>query len=73
MNSWVLIIAFFSPSGEWMSKVAEGPIKTEAECRARELTINTTPQSPKVMMFRGFCVTHDHWTGKKPMPDVALD
>lgn len=73
MNSWILIVAFFSPSGEWMTKVTEGPINTEQECRARELKINSTPQLANTTMFRGLCVTHDHWTSKKPMDNVALD
>ena len=70
MDAWILIIALFSPTGEWQTQYAEGPLKTEQECkqRAKELKYDRTK-----LIIKGICVTHEHWTGKKYMPGVGLD
>jgi len=70
-GSWVLIIALFSPEGEFVEKYAEGPMsKTRCEQQVTELNqINTRV----TYQFRSICVTRDHWLGKAPMPGVGLD
>jgi len=70
MNTWVLIVAIFGQDGAWLNKYVEGPIKTQQECVQR---VKSLPVKHNEMIFKGICVTFDHWTGKKPMPNVALD
>lgn len=71
MNSWVLIIAIFNPAGEWQHQYTESHA-TKKACAARSLVVSKTGSDNKYLV-RGICVTHDHWTGKKPMPGVNLD
>ena len=40
---WILVISMFSPSGEFMQKYNEGPIKTEKECIARKTEFSKQP------------------------------
>jgi hypothetical protein len=72
MDAWVLIIAMFGQDGKWVDQYVEGPIDTQQECAQRKYIIDSESTSA-AMTFKGLCVTHDHWTGKKFMPDVALD
>jgi len=71
MNSWVLIIAMYSPAGDFVSK-STVDLASQSACEA------VRTQLPKINDImgtsrKGVCVTHDHWTGKKPMAGVALD
>jgi len=70
MTEWVLIIAMFSPGGDFIDKYAEGPIATKAECVSRQQALKPTGLQ---VQLKGLCVTKDHWTGKKQMPGVAYD
>lgn len=71
MNSWVLIIAIFNPSGVWQHQYTERH-DTQQLCTARSKAVETVTADNKYLV-RGICVTQDHWTGKKPMPGVNLD
>jgi hypothetical protein len=71
MNSWVLIIAIFNPAGEWQHQYTEQH-NTKKSCTARSKAVEIVTPNNKYLV-RGICVTHDHWTGKKPMPGVELD
>ncbi len=71
MNSWVLIIAIFNPSGVWQHQYTERH-DTAQLCTARLKAVETVTANNKYLL-RGICVTQDHWTGKKPMPGVNLD
>jgi sialic acid synthase SpsE len=71
MNAWVLIIAIYSPAGDFMSK-STVDFASQSACEAVRI------QQPKINDImgtsrKGVCVTHDHWTGKKTMSGVALD
>jgi hypothetical protein len=71
MIEWVLIIAMFSPQGEFMSKHAQGPL-TKAECE-RQVQELKNIRGTVGQRFKGLCVTRDHWEGKKQMTGVAYD
>jgi hypothetical protein len=67
---WVLIIMMSTPGGDFIDKRVE-VVQNRAQCYARmAATPKITPM--KIHQFP-ICVTMDHWTGKKPMPGVALD
>ena len=70
MNTWVLIIAIFGQDGNWVRQYTEGPINTQQECAQRAANLKFSAGGST---FKGICVTHDHWTGKTYMPNVALD
>jgi hypothetical protein len=67
---WVLLVMMSTPGGDFIDKRVEF-VKTKAECHAR---MTTTPRVTLMQIRQSpICVTMDHWTGKKPMPGVALD
>ena len=67
---WVLIIMMSTPGGDFIDKRVE-VVQNRAECLAR---MATTPRITPIKVHQTpICVTMDHWTGKKPMPGVALD
>jgi hypothetical protein len=67
---WVLIIMMSTPGGDFIDKRVEF-VRNQAECHARmAVTARVTPMQIRQTPI---CVTMDHWTGKKPMPGVALD
>ena len=67
---WVLIIMMSTPGGDFIDKRVE-VVQNRAECYAR---VAATPKvTPMGILQSPICVTRDHWTGKKPMPGVALD
>jgi len=57
MNSWILIIAMYSPGGDFLN------IKVQL----------SQLDSPMQVKHKGLCVTKAHWEGKKQMPGVAYD
>jgi hypothetical protein len=68
--NWVLIIMLSTPGGDFIDKKVEY-VQTQVQCRAMakqvdRITLMGVHQHP-------ICVTMDHWTGKNPMPGVALD
>jgi len=67
---WVLIIMMSTPGGDFIDKRVE-VVQNRAECYARMAT--TAKVAPMGILQSPICVTMDHWTGKKPMPGVALD
>ena len=72
MNTWILIIAMYSPGGDYMDKsIVE--FKSRTDCEAVRVQLPNLDRHPLSVRHRGLCVTKDHWTGKKPMPGVALD
>lgn len=69
MNEWVLIIAFFSPGGDFMDKIVFD-YATKKECIVAR---DRVPVKGLYGSQHSLCITKDHWTGKQPMPNVALD
>ena len=69
--SWILIVAMYSPAGDFMSKDI---IKFESQkaCEAVKVQLSNLDQLMRVR-HKGLCVTRDHWEGKKQMPGVAYD
>lgn len=71
MNQWVLIIAMFSPGGDFLDK-RHVVLNDKQACQRAKVAVETT-ESPMGIKVKGLCVTMDHWTGKKVMPGVPLD
>ncbi len=69
--SWILIIAMYSPAGDFMGKNTVG-FNNQKECEAVKVQLVKLDHPMKVS-HKGLCVTRDHWEGKKKMPDVNLD
>ena len=71
MYSWVLIIAMYSPAGDFVGK---DTIKFESQkaCEAAKAQLPNLDY-PLRVKHKGLCVTRDHWEGKKQMPGVAYD
>jgi hypothetical protein len=68
--NWVLIIMMSTPGGDFIDKRVEF-LRTKAECQVR---LSETPRMTLMRVKQDpVCVTMDHWTGKKQMPNVALD
>lgn len=68
--NWILIVAMFSPAGDYMDKYTLGPM-SEKQCIQEKSRL-----SERVIMGvsrKGICVTEAHWNGTKPMPNVAHD
>ena len=71
MNEWILIIALFSPAGDFMNKnIVE--FKTRQDCEAVRVQLPRL-DSPFGVKHQGVCVTRQHWLGKQKMPGVAYD
>ena len=67
---WVLIIMMSTPGGDFIDKRVEFT-RNRSECHAR---MAATPRvAPMGIRQTPICVTMDHWTGKKPMANVAPD
>jgi hypothetical protein len=71
MNSWILIIALYSPAGDFMSKDTMY-FNSKKECEAVRVQLPNLDH-PLRVKHKGLCVTRDHWEGKKKMPNVAYD
>jgi hypothetical protein len=69
--SWVLIIAMFSPGGDFISKQTINFV-SKKDCEAVRIQLSNLDQ-PMHVKHKGLCVTRDHWEGKKQMPSVAHD
>ena len=68
--NWVLIVMLSTPGGDFIDKKVEF-VQTQAECQT--LAQQTARMTPMGVRQHPLCVTMGHWTGKKPMPGVALD
>ena len=71
MNTWILIIAMYSPGGDFINKTSI-EFKTTKDCEAVKIQLAQL-DSPMQIKHKGLCVTRDHWEGKKQMPGVAYD
>lgn len=69
IEQWMLIVALFSPGGDFIGKFVDGPF-TKAECVEKKNKLKPTALN---VQLKGLCVTKDHWDGKKQMTGVALD
>jgi len=69
--SWILIIAMYSPAGDFMSKNTIG-FNSQKDCEAVRLQL-TNLDNPLKVRHKGLCVTKEHWEGKKKMPGINLD
>jgi hypothetical protein len=71
MNSWILIIAMYSPGGDFINKSTLS-FTNKSECEAVRKQLPTLDH-PFHVQHKGLCVTRAHWEGKKQMPGVAYD
>ena len=71
MIEYVLIMAFFSPGGDFMSKQAISQ-KDRATCE-QSLSVVQNQVTPLGGRIRALCVTKTHWEGKALDKGVALD
>jgi hypothetical protein len=69
--SWVLIIAMYSPAGDFMSQDIV-KLDSRRTCEAIRAQLPSLDH-PMRVKHKGLCVTKDHWEGKKQMPGVAYD
>jgi len=69
--SWVLIIAMYSPAGDFMGKDTL-TFNSQKDCEAVKLQLPKLDH-PLRVKHKGLCVTKEHWEGKKKMPNVDLD
>jgi hypothetical protein len=69
--SWILIIAMYSPAGDFMGKETIG-FDSKKSCEAVKAQLPTLDHPLKVR-HKGLCVNKDHWDGKKQMSGVAYD
>jgi hypothetical protein len=69
--SWILIVAMYSPAGDFMSKDTL-QFNSRKDCEAVRVQLPNLDHPMKVR-HKGLCVTRDHWEGKKQMPGVAYD
>ena len=71
MNSWILIVAMYSPGGDFLNKSGI-EFQSKKDCEAVKLQLSQL-DSPMQVKHKGLCVTKAHWEGKKQMPGVAYD
>ena len=70
-GAWVLIIAMYSPGGEFIGKEVV-PKDTKVTCEQEKDRINSTDDFAHVKR-RAICVSRAHWEGKKKYKGVAFD
>jgi hypothetical protein len=66
---WVLLVFISAPGGYFIDKTVE-PVRTYQECIDKS---KATPRKTYKGIQDTVCVTIDHWTGKAPMPGMAMD
>jgi hypothetical protein len=69
--SWILIVAMYSPAGDFMSKDTL-EFNRQKACEAVKVQLPKLDH-PMRITHKGLCVTREHWEGKKKMPNVAYD
>ena len=69
--SWILIIAMFSPGGDFIGKQTIDFV-SKKDCETVRIQLPNL-DNPMRVRHKGLCVTRDHWEGKKQMPGVAYD
>jgi hypothetical protein len=72
VTNWVLIIALYSPAGDFIGKRHE-VLPDQKTCAQHQQEINQREPSPIGVRERAICVTRDHWTGRRPMKDINMD
>ena len=71
MYSWILIVAMYSPAGDFIGKDTM-KFESQKACEAVKVQLPNLDHLMRVK-HKGLCVTRDHWEGKKQMPGVAYD
>ena len=68
---WVLLIFMYTATGDFVSKI---PVmqKDQAQCQIAAESLPKTLEGTSTVL-EGLCVTYQHWTGEKYMPNVELD
>jgi hypothetical protein len=69
--AWILIIAMYSPAGDFIGKETIG-FESRKSCEAVKAQLHNL-DSPMQVRHKGLCVTKAHWEGKRQMPGVAYD
>ena len=69
--AWILIIAMYSPGGDFIAKETIG-FESKQACEAVKSQLHNL-DSPMKVTHKGLCVTKAHWEGRKQMPGVAYD
>ena len=71
MIEYVLILAFFSPGGDFMSK--QGIAQKDLATCQQSLKVVQDQVTPLGGRIRALCVTKANWEGKAQDKGVALD
>jgi len=71
MYSWILIVAMYSPAGDFIGKDTM-KFESQKACESAKTQLPNLDY-PLRVKHKGLCVTRDHWEGKKQMPGVAYD
>jgi len=71
MYSWILIVAMYSPAGDFIGKDTM-KFESQKACESAKMQLPNLDY-PLRVKHKGLCVTRDHWEGKKQMPGVAYD
>jgi hypothetical protein len=71
MIEYVLILAFFSPGGDFMSK--HGILQKDRTTCQQSLAVVQNQVTPLGGKVRALCVTKAHWEGKVQDKGVAFD
>lgn len=72
IDEWILLMALFSPGGDFIGKVPV-TMPSHVACKQAVKTLVKKVDDPMGMQYRGVCVTKAHWTGAEPMKNVPLD
>jgi hypothetical protein len=68
---WILIVRLLTPGGDFIEQnVYE--VKGEKACHKMERQAKTQV-NPMKLKYETACVTKEHYTGLKPMPNQAMD
>lgn len=68
---WVLLIFMYTATGDFINKI---PVMQtdQAQCWIAAESLPKTLEGTTTAL-EGLCVTYQHWTGEKYMPNVDLD
>jgi len=70
-GAWILIIAMYTPGGDYMDKrVVRVASQTACEAARAQLAYLDHPLRVRHL---GVCVTESHWRGTGTMPRMPLD
>ena len=71
MTEYVLILAFLSPAGDFMSK--QGIVQKDRATCQQSLNVIQNQVTPLGARIMALCVTKAHWEGKAQDKGVAFD